>query len=395
MVGIGAAVSDGGKVPGASEHAVPLHSLEDARVLAGALRDVETNRLKDASYAPRVAVIGGGYSGCELAGVIAERLKGSAAADSARAEVHVFAGSRDGILPSAPSGQRESTVARLDRLGVRVMKGARATAVRPDDSESSGALDGPSSRCVLAWRSNDGDEHLSRYDIVCWTVGQQIECPSSWPFLRDARSGKITVDATLRAVGYEDVFAVGDVAAVVETGASGASSGSGWYGTAAAARPGDPGYETSSEASRASKPETHFASPPSRAPLPSTAQVAFQQADYAAWNVWSSVQDRPLLPFKYQHVGDMMTTGKADAAVALPVGDVTLDGIAGAALRRAAYLYRMPTDEHRMKLAAEWLKVGLENVAEKGVSKVLEEWGIEVPNEVKRVEKLFPKLPGF
>lgn len=32
--------------------------------------------------------------------------------------------------------------------------------------------------------------------------------------------------------------------------------------------------------------------------LPATAQVAFQQADYAAWNVWASINGRELLPFR-------------------------------------------------------------------------------------------------
>ena len=130
--------------------------------------------------------------------------------------------------------------------------------------------------------------------------------------------------------------------------------------------------------------------------MPSTAQVAFQQADYAAWNVWAAVAERPLLPFKYQHIGDMMTTGAADAAVALPVGDVTVDGVAGAALRRAAYLYRMPTDEHRARLAGAWLAQMGEAVAEKGAAGALEEYlGLEVPEELKRLEKMLPKPPGF
>lgn len=38
-------------------------------------------------------------------------------------------------------------------------------------------------------------------------------------------------------------------------------------------------------------------------------QVAFQQADYVAWNVWSSINHRPLLPFKYQHLGEAMSLG--------------------------------------------------------------------------------------
>ena len=361
VIGVGAA-PDGGAVPGAAERAVPLASLEDARTLAGALRDMETKRANDENdglgYVPRVAVVGGGYSGCELAGVVAERLK----KNGARAEVDLFASDASGVLPSAPRGQQASAAARLERLGVNVVAGARATAVRgvvgeaeaeAEASRGSSSFDTntePATRAALAWRGADGDERLASYDAVCWTVGQKTQCPPSWPFRRCDTSGKIVVDSNLRVKGYEDVFAVGDVAAVSAEGA----------------------------------------------PLPSTAQVAFQQADYVAWNVWATVAERPLLPFKYQHIGDMMTTGAADAAVALPVGDVTVDGVAGAALRRAAYLYRMPTDEHRARLAGAWLAQMGEAVAEKGAAGALEDYlGLEVPEELKRLEKMLPKPPGF
>ena len=91
-----------------------------------------------------------------------------------------------------------------------------------------------------------------------------------------------------------------------------------------------------------------------------------------------------------------MTTGAADAAVALPVGDAVIDGVAGAALRRAAYLYRMPTDEHRARLAGAWLAGAAEAVAEKGPTGALEEvLGVELPEELKKLEKLFPKPPGL
>ena len=363
VIGVGAA-TDGGAVPGAAERAVPLASLEDARTLAGALRDMETKRANDENdglgYVPRVAVVGGGYSGCELAGVVAERLK----KNGARAEVDLFASDASGVLPSAPRGQQASAAARLERLGVNVVAGARATAVRgvvgeaeaeaeAEASRGSSSFDTntePATRAALAWRGADGDERLASYDAVCWTVGQKTQCPPSWPFQRCDTSGKIVVDSNLRVKGYEDVFAVGDVAAVSAEGA----------------------------------------------PLPSTAQVAFQQADYVAWNVWAAVAERPLLPFKYQHIGDMMTTGAADAAVALPVGDVTVDGVAGAALRRAAYLYRMPTDAHRARLAGAWLTQMGEAVAEKGAAGALEEYlGLEVPEELKTLEKMLPKPPGF
>ena len=48
-------------------------------------------------------------------------------------------------------------------------------------------------------------------------------------------------------------------------------------------------------------------------------QVAFQQADYVAWNLWACINQRPLLPFKYQHLGDMMSLGRASGAVTLPI----------------------------------------------------------------------------
>ena len=53
--------------------------------------------------------------------------------------------------------------------------------------------------------------------------------------------------------------------------------------------------------------------------------MAFQAADYAGWNLWASINRRPLLPFKYQHLGDMMALGTVDAAVAFPL-DLTVDG---------------------------------------------------------------------
>jgi demethylphylloquinone reductase len=48
-------------------------------------------------------------------------------------------------------------------------------------------------------------------------------------------------------------------------------------------------------------------------------QVALQQADYVAWNIWASICNRPLLPFKYQHLGTMMTLGASTGAVTLNV----------------------------------------------------------------------------
>ena len=60
--------------------------------------------------------------------------------------------------------------------------------------------------------------------------------------------------------------------------------------------------------------------PSCSATLPGALQVAFQQADYVAWNLWAAINRRPLLKFQYQHLGDMMSLGRTDGAVALPIG---------------------------------------------------------------------------
>lgn len=124
--------------------------------------------------------------------------------------------------------------------------------------------------------------------------------------------------------------------------------------------------------------------------LPATAQVALQQADYVSWNLWASINNKPLLPFRYQHLGDMMSLGTENAAIALPVSlprsvndairespflpvakffgldlgggsDLkdqrpTLEGQLAAVLRRAAYWYRQPTQEQRSRIVQSYLK---------------------------------------
>ena len=85
-----------------------------------------------------------------------------------------------------------------------------------------------------------------------------------------------------------------------------------------------------------------------------TAQVAFQQSDYVAWNVWSMINGQPLLPFQYQHLGDMMSLGQNQATVALPIGGLSLTGLPASLLRKSAYIYRMPTLESQARLGLNW-----------------------------------------
>ncbi|MGK7887815.1 MAG: NAD(P)/FAD-dependent oxidoreductase, partial [Leptolyngbyaceae cyanobacterium] len=95
--------------------------------------------------------------------------------------------------------------------------------------------------------------------------------------------------------------------------------------------------------------------------VPTTAQSTFQQAQFAAWNIWATVGNeqghsgakRPLLPFRYQHLGEMMALG-LDNATLTGLG-ITLDGPLAHIARRLAYLYRMPTLDHQVKVGLNWI----------------------------------------
>ena len=134
---------------------------------------------------------------------------------------------------------------------------------------------------VVYLRNSGGQAEVLEADLVIWNAGQAPVTKAepagrlSLPFPTNSR-GATQTEATLRVLGHPNVFAVGDIAVC---GASGGEA----------------------------------------APLPATAQVAFQQADYAAWNVWAAINRKPLLNFSYQHLGDMMSLGSANGAVALPI----------------------------------------------------------------------------
>ncbi|XP_020554311.1 alternative NAD(P)H-ubiquinone oxidoreductase C1, chloroplastic/mitochondrial-like, partial [Sesamum indicum] len=162
-------------------------------------------------------------------------------------------------------------------------------------------------------------------DLVLWTVGSkpllsQLE-PSDEPIdLPLNGRGQAETDETLRVKGHPRIFAVGDASAVRD---------------------------------RSGKL------------LPDTAQVAFQQADFAGWNLWAAINGRPLLPFRFQNLGEMMTLGRYDAAISPSfIEGLTLEGPVGHTARKLAYLIRLPTDEHRLKVGISWLtKTAVESTA--------------------------------
>jgi NADH dehydrogenase len=145
-------------------------------------------------------------------------------------------------------------------------------------------------------------------DLVLWTVGNQAsELVTKLPLKQNNR-GLLTVDRFLRVEDNPNIYALGDVADC--TDANGEK-------------------------------------------VAPTAQVAFQQSDFCAWNLWASLNNKPPLPFRYQPLGEMLALG-VDNATLSGLG-LNLDGGFAYLARRLIYLYRLPTWKHQLAVGLNWI----------------------------------------
>jgi NADH dehydrogenase len=151
-------------------------------------------------------------------------------------------------------------------------------------------------------------ENTIPVDLVLWTVGSRVV-----PVIRNLPlphndQGQLIVNSVLQVENHPEIFALGDLAECRDA---------------------------------------------MRQRVPATAQAAFQQADYTGWNVWASLSDRPLLPFRYQALGEMLTLG-TDNATLSGLG-LHLNGVPAHVARRMIYLLRMPTFAHQVKVGISWM----------------------------------------
>jgi selenide, water dikinase len=180
-----------GDVPGAREGAIPVKPIDR---LLGTFASVE-QRFAERGYAARVAVVGGGAGGVELAFAINHRLRAiavSAGAAEARIQVLVVAGSH-GLLPGFSDGFRRRVRAALESRAVRLHEGRRVERVE----------DG---RLFL-----DGGGLLEA-DETLWTTQAEAATWLASSGLATDEAGFVAVDETLRSTSHGNVFAAGDVA---------------------------------------------------------------------------------------------------------------------------------------------------------------------------------------
>ena len=273
--------------PGVAEHAIPFRSLEDAYRLKEKLRQIEEAKPEKI----RVAIVGGGYSGVEIACKVAERL-------GERAKIRIVERASE-ILQASPEFNQKAAKEALAEKKIWVDYETTVTEVTADS---------------ISLEYKDKIDTIP-VDVVLWTVGNKVSPALDALDLPRNQRNQFIIEPTLQIQGHLDLYALGDLADGLD---------------------GDGNK------------------------VPATAQSALQQADYAAWNIWASLTGRPLLPFRYQHLGEMMTLG-TDNATLTGLG-VKLDGSLAHVVRRLTYLYRMPTLDHQIRVGLNWITQPLQDL---------------------------------
>jgi NADH:ubiquinone reductase (H+-translocating) len=245
-------------VEGAAEHSLSLYTRQDAVVLRNTLLDALEQRNEGRSDPELdITVVGGGATGVELSGTLAELRNIALPAvfpdiDRSMFKVRLIE-MGPALLSPYKEPLREYTREQLLHRGVDVKLNTAIKEVRPGS-------------VLLA----DGTEHRS--DITVWAAG--ISAPSApWnAALPRGKGGRIETEPDLRVTGQERVFAVGDVSV----------------------QPDDP--------------------------IAQLAQPAIQQGRHAGQQVIRLIQGQPTQPFRYHDKGTMATIGRRSAVVQLAGG---------------------------------------------------------------------------
>jgi NADH dehydrogenase len=253
VVALGSSTADFG-VPGVAEYGMGMKSVNEAiNIRAAVMRRFEDLCRFEDDTRLSIAVVGGGPTGVEMAGALAELKRGPLKNDMEHAAKHIDiylieAGPR--ILPMFSEKLSARAEADLHKLGVIVRT---KTAVREVQS-----------RKII---TKDGDPIPA--EITIWAAGVKGE-PTALNLNLPIVGSRIDVEESLRVNHYPHVWAIGDIA-----GAKGADG--------------------------------RF--------LPMVAPVAMQQGRFVAKQILRAHKNQTLKAFKYLDKGSMATIGRHKAVV--------------------------------------------------------------------------------
>lgn len=241
-------------------------------------------------------VVGGGPTGVEMAGAIADLAHNGVrrdfrAIDTAEARVLlVEAGPR--LLPQFPAKLSAKAQKALQRLGVEVKTG-----VGVNDVDETGVV--------------IGEEHIAA-QVVIWAAGVTASPAGKWLGVETARAGRVLVGPDLTVAGHPTIYVLGDTASAL------GSNGE---------------------------------------PLPGVASVAIQQGKYAARAITTRVARRyaaaPVAPFRYFDRGYLATVGRTYAIG--DIGPLHLSGWLAWAVWAVVHIAYLIGFRNRLLVLTQWL----------------------------------------
>ncbi len=283
-----------------AQFAPGIKTIDDAtrvrRTILLALEAAETKRAKtDAAQVERVTfvVIGGGPTGVEMAGAVAELTRHAAAMefvyltpDCVRILL-IEAGDR--VLAGFPPDLSRAAALALADLGVEVRLGARVTGI-----DANGV--------------SLGDEAIPAAAVI-WAAGVQASPAGAWIGAPTDRAGRLQVAGDLTAPGRPDIFVIGDT--VTLTGAKGR-------------------------------------------PIPGIAPAAKQEGAYVAKAIAARLRGRRRRrPFAYRDYGTLATIGRRRAVI--DFGWLHLSGLAAWLIWSTAHVYFLVGFRNRLLVGMTWL----------------------------------------
>jgi NADH dehydrogenase len=302
VLALGAEVNFFG-VEGAAEHAFPLYTLPDAV----RLKDHVLERWEAADRNPELVedgalnmvVVGGGPTGVETAGAMAELYNGDFRKDypdvsPEQARITLVEHSPE-VFSMFKEDIRSYAREALEKRGVEVMTGEVVESVSPERvTLKSGTV---LSAHTLVWGAGLQGNELVR------SLGIELE-----------RGNRLAVDEELRLAQHPEVYVVGDVAAITD--------------------------------------------PKTEQVLPQLGSVALQSGEHAGETIGRRVAGKETKPFEYRDKGTMATIGRG-AAVVQMLGGRTMKGKKAQVAWGTVHLALLPTNEDRAKAVVDWAGAGL------------------------------------
>ena len=280
-----------------ADYAPGLKRIEDATrirrsiLIAFERAEVTADRAKQRQLLTFV-IVGGGATGVEMAGAIAEIARQTLAADFRRIDprtahiVLIEAGPR--LLPTFPPEQSDYVRAALEQAGVDVKTDTRVTKCDAHGADlDSGRIDAAT---------------------VIWAAGVIASPAARWLGAEADRAGRVKVNTDLSLAGHPDIFVIGDTATVTDTNGH---------------------------------------------PVPGIAPAAKQMGQYVAKVIAARIAGRPApKPFHYMHLGELATIGRRAAVVKL--GRLRLRGFIGWLFWSVIHIYFLIGLRNRFIVAFTW-----------------------------------------